>query len=182
MWFSTPPSPSSWKGAVAGLAGGLAASFVMNQFQAVLSTAKSVVSGDEADRHPGDDPSDEQETSREPATVKAASAISEGVFDHALTKQEKTVAGPAVHFSLGGSAGALYGVVAEFLLDVTIGAGLPFGTVFWLVADEAAVPALGLSKAPTEYPPSVHVESLAAHLVYGLTTELVRRGVRHLLR
>lgn len=182
MWFSTPPSPSSWKGAVAGLAGGLAASFVMNQFQAALSAAQRFVSGNEADRHPGDDPSDAQETSSEPATVKAASAISEGVFDHALTKREKKVAGPAVHFSLGGSTGALYGVAAEFLPAVTLGAGLPFGTAFWLVADEAAVPALGLSQAPTDYPPSVHLEALAAHLVYGLTTEIVRRGVRHLLR
>ncbi len=169
MWFSKKQSPSSWKGAVAGLVGGLAASFAMNQFHAALSAMKS-------------DDSDSGDSGGEPATVKAASAISEGAFDHTLTKKEKKVAGPAVHYSLGGGVGAIYGAATEFLPEVSLGAGLPFGAAFWLVADEAAVPALGLSKAPTEYPPSVHLEALASHLVYGLTTELVRRGVRNLLR
>ncbi|MEP0545594.1 MAG: DUF1440 domain-containing protein [Rhodothermales bacterium] len=182
MRFTRRPSPSLWKGAVAGLAGGLAASFAMNQFQAALSAAPRAVSGDEADRHPGDDPSDEGETSSEPATVKAASAISEGVFDHELTDEQKERAGPAVHYAFGGGTGAAYGAAAEWLPEMTAAAGLPFGTAFWLVADEAAVPALGLSKAPTAYPLSVHAESLAAHLVYGLVTEFVRRGVRRLLR
>jgi hypothetical protein len=34
-------------------------------------------------------------------TVKTASAISEGIFDHHLTKSEKKVAGPTVHYALG---------------------------------------------------------------------------------
>jgi len=64
---------------------------------------------------------------------------------------------------------------------VTAAAGVPFGAVFWLTADEAAVPLLGLAKAPTEYPVSTHVYALASHLVYGLTAELVRRTVRDAL-
>ena len=112
------------------------------------------------------------------ATVKAASAVSEGIFDHKLTKSEKKWAGPAVHYAFGTSVGGLYGAVAEVAPEVTAVAGLPFGAAFWLVADETAVPLLGLSKAPTEYPPSVHAYALASHFVYGLTTELVRRAVR----
>ena len=65
--------------------------------------------------------------------------------------------------------------------EVTAGAGLPFGTAFWLVADETAVPLLGLAKGPTEYPVSTHVYALASHLVYGLTAELVRRVVCNML-
>ena len=115
---------------------------------------------------------------QEPATVKAAEAISEGVFGHELTKSEKKVAGPAVHYAFGTSVGGLYGAVAEVVPEVRVGAGLPFGAVFWLVADETAVPLLGLSKSPTEYPLSTHVYALASHFVYGLTTEVVRRAVR----
>jgi len=40
------------------------------------------------------------------------------------------------------------------------------------------VPLLGLSKAPTAYPVSTHVYALASHFVYGITTEVVRRGLR----
>jgi len=64
---------------------------------------------------------------------------------------------------------------------VTAGAGLPNGASIWVVADERVVPALGLSKSPTEYPLSIHAYALASHFVYGLTTELVRRGVRNAL-
>jgi uncharacterized membrane protein YagU involved in acid resistance len=56
--------------------------------------------------------------------------------------------------------------------------GLPFGAAVWLGADEVAVPAFGLSKAPMEYPASTHASALAAHLVYGLTVDVVRRAVR----
>ena len=59
-----------------------------------------------------------------------------------------------------------------------LAAGLPFGAAFWLLADETAVPLLGLSKGPTEYPLSTYAYALASHLVYGLTAEAVRRAVR----
>jgi putative membrane protein len=115
---------------------------------------------------------------KEPATVKAASAISEAVFAHKLTKAEKEIAGPAVHYAMGAASGAIYGGVAELVPDVTAGAGMPFGAAVWLVADDITLPAVGLAKWPTEYPVSTHAYALASHLVYGLTTEAVRRAVR----
>ena len=42
----------------------------------------------------------------EPATVKTASAISEGVFGHSLTVKEKEITGALVHYAVGTSAGA----------------------------------------------------------------------------
>lgn len=82
---------------------------------------------------------------------------------------------------MGTGVGGLYGAVADVAPQVTTSAGLPFGTAFWLVVDETAVPLLGLSKPPTEYPASTHVYALASHLVYGLTAELVRRNLRRAL-
>ena len=168
------------KGAAAGLAGGLVASLVMNEFQALWGKvsertkesqgANSAVQGGRQSRGGGEE--------QEPATVKAAEAISEGVFDHELTKKEKPVAGEAVHYAMGATSGTLYGALAELVPAAAAGAGIPFGTAVWLVADEAAVPALGLSKAPTEYPLSTHAYALVSHFVYGLTTDLVRRAVR----
>jgi hypothetical protein len=114
-------------------------------------------------------------------TVRAASAVSEGLFDHKLTQSEKNIAGPAVHYILGTGVGGLYGVAAEMAPKATAGKGLPFGAVFWLVVDEGAVPLLRLSKGPMAYPLSSHAYALSSHLVYGLTAEVVRRAVRKAL-
>ena len=95
--------------------------------------------------------------------------------------REKKVAGPTVHYAFGTITGGLYGAAAELAPIIRSGAGLPFGAVFWLAADEAAVPALGLSKPPTEYPLSTHASALASHFVYGLTTDIVRRAIRRVL-
>ena len=171
-----------WKGLAAGLVGGLVASWTMNRFQDVWSKLAEEF-GQSEERSSARDGGGESQQAQSggeqtDATVKAASAISEGVFDHKLTKSEKKIAGPAVHYAFGTSVGGLYGAVAELAPEVTAGAGLPFGAAFWLVADETAVPLLGLSKGPTEYPLSTHAYALASHPVYGLTAELVRRGVR----
>ena len=182
-----------WKGLVAGLAAGFVASWTMNQFQAAWTrTAAGFEKPHGAQSmQPSEGPNPnempiagEAHTAKEEqddATVKTAKAISEGIFGHKLTKEEKKPAGAAVHYAFGTATGGLYGAMAEVAPQVTVGAGIPFGAVFWAVADEAAVPLLGLAKGPTQYPLSTHAYALASHLVYGLTAELSRRAVRHVL-
>ena len=183
-----------WKGLAAGLVGGLVASWTMNRFQDVWSKlAKSIEawphyefqnvwcefsegleeSSDPQASNPSRTPEVQDDT-----TIRAASAVSEGLFDHRLTQSEKKIAGPAVHYILGTGVGGLYGVAAEMAPKVTAGKGLPFGAAFWLVVDEGAVPLLGLSKGPTAYPLSTHAYALSSHFVYGLTAEVVRRAIR----
>ncbi len=174
----SPDGTDVLRGLAAGLIGGLVASWTMNQFQSLTSKL-----AEELDKSQGGQKKKEAPEKKEgdDATVKAASAISEKVFDHKLTKTEKKVAGPAVHYAFGTIMGGFYGVAAELAPVISAGAGLPFGAVFWLAADEAAVPALGLSKPPTEHPLSTHASALASHFVYGLTTDVVRRAVRRAL-
>jgi putative membrane protein len=123
----------------------------------------------------------EQGDKEEPATVKTACAISEGVFGHNLTNKEKEIAGPMVHYAVGTTAGAVYGLAAEYEPDVTSLKGISFGAAFWLVVDEGALPLLGLAKGPTAYPISTHAYALVSHLVFGLTAEVVRSTVRRAL-
>jgi putative membrane protein len=98
-----------------------------------------------------------------------------------VTDRERELAGPAVHYAFGAAVGGAYGLLAELAPATAGGGGLPFGTAVWLAADEAALPALGLSPPPTEYPLSSHAHSLASHWIYGVTTDLVRRLVRCIL-
>jgi len=146
------------KGAIAGAVGGLVASFIMTQFQ-------------EAVKKP-------QRRSEDPATVKVANAVSEKVRSRWLTRREKGPAGSAVHYLFGTAMGSLYGAMAEAAPTARMGAGTLFGSVLWFLADEVAVPKFGLSKSPGEYPVENHVSAWASHLIYGMTTDLVRRGLR----
>jgi len=162
-----------WKGLVAGMAGGLVAAWAMNRFQAVWNIP---FPGPSRSKHPWGE--NEAAKEQDDTTVKTASAISEKVFGHRLTEKEKRVAGTAVHYLFGTLVGGLYGGVAERFPKVTHGGGLPFGTVFWLTADETAVPLLGLSKPPTQYPMSVHLYAFLSHLVFGAVAETARKAVR----
>lgn len=174
-----------WKGIVAGLAGGLVASWTMNQFQAAWTRIQEgsekphgaqSMQPSEGSKGQGEDAKEQDD-----ATVKVAKVISEGILGHELQESEKKPAGAAVHYAFGTVTGGLYGALAEVTPQVTSAAGIPFGAAFWLLADEISVPALGLSKGPTEYPVSTHVYALASHLVYGATAELSRRAIRQVL-
>lgn len=177
---------------MAGVAGGLAAAAVMNQFQALLSRetlgeershgAQSLQQGSPRQGVGLELRAEGKDERTDDATERLANAISVKAFDRELTKGEKDAAGTAFHYAMGATSGALYGAVAEVSPGATAGAGLPFGVAVWLIADEGIVPAAGLSKRPSEYPLSIHAYSLSSHLVFGLTAEVVRRAVRKALR
>src|SRR5437016_14446465 len=138
--------PNIWKGMLVGLVAGLAASWTMDRFQDVWI---AVSPADDSKEKKGQArASEDGEEGQDDATVKAASAISEGLFEHKLTRAEKKIAGPAIHYAVGATSGIVYGIASEFLPEVTIGFGLPYGAAFWLVIDEGAVPMLRLSKPP----------------------------------
>jgi putative membrane protein len=170
------------RGMTAGLLAGCAASYLMNQ----LSQTPQQKQRGKAEQRPTRGRSSQRQSRQggqeeENATVATAEAISQKVFHHELSECEKKIAGPAVHYAYGSLVGAIYGGLAEWFPTVGAGFGLPFGFALWLVGDEIAVPALGLSKGPTEYPPEVHADALAGHLVYGMTTDLMRRVLRHVV-
>ena len=167
-------------GIVAGIAGGLVASWVMNVFMENLGPQiqKAVQSDEEqaSQQQPqnGEKPDD--------ATMKTADAIVSTVTGgRHLSREGKEKGGPIVHYSFGALMGGLYGAVAEGLPQATAGLGTAFGAALFTGADLIAVPVLNLSGSPAEAPTSSLATPFAAHLVYGATTEAVRRLVRALL-
>ncbi len=181
-----------WKGLASGVAGGLIGGWVMNQFQSLWSRrshgierphgAQSLQQGVPQRRDGGSLQRRADEEESDNAAVRVGRAVSERLFNRRLRRREKDKAGAASHYLMSIASGGIYGAVAELLPRASIGAGLPFGAAVWLVADEVVVPALGLSKKPTEYPLSIHAYSLASHLVYGVATEMGRHAVRSALR
>jgi hypothetical protein len=177
------------KGLAAGVVGGLVASVVMNQYQALWSKlthgeershgAQSLQQGLPQQGVGRELQKQGKDEAEDDAPERLANAISVGIFDQELTERAKDVGGTVLHYAMGVTSGALYGAVAEVIPEVVAGAGMPFGAFIWVSVDEGLMPATGLSKSSDEYPLSIHAYALSSHLVYGLTTELVRRAVRN---
>jgi len=164
----------------------MAGSWAMNEFQKVYSQISQQLGSNSSGSGQGQESQRQesqkkQEQPSEDATMKTANRISKAVSNKELSRKQKEKLGPVVHYGFGASMGALYGVAAEMRRDVTAGFGTAFSSVVFVGADEIAVPALGLSGSPTKAPLSTHVYAFASHLVYGLTTEGVRRAVRRML-
>lgn len=164
------------RGALAGMAGGLVASWVMNEF--IAGPGEKMC---QSLRH--EQPNQKQNKSEEEdATMKVADAIVEvATGGRHLSHEGKKKGGPIVHYSFGALMGALYGGVAELGNTPRAGLGTVFGSVLFAGADLVAVPALNLSPSAEGQPVSSLISPFAAHLVYGSTTELVRRALRPLL-
>ncbi len=176
---------SNWKGIAAGVAGGLAGAWTMNQFQSVWSKAAEKLNQNEDGAQNGNHQENRAQSDpemEEDVTMKTAGYISKTIFRKPISHEAKKKAGPVVHYAFGALMGGAYGAAVENVPQTKAGMGIPFGATLFAAADEIAVPAFGLAKSFGEYPLSAHVSALAAHLVYGMTTEAVRKGVRQGLR
>jgi hypothetical protein len=179
-------------GTLAGMAGGALASWVMNQYiaaeQQKEQQREAAQRGEHEERGSGGQrqtkakaEGGQGEGGEADATVKIAQTLSRNLFDHELTESEKKVAGPVVHYAYGTLVGGVYGGVAEMAPVVGAGFGMPFGISLWLLGDEVAIPALKFGPPPTEVSAEKHAGYLAAHLVYGITLDVTRRVMRHVL-
>lgn len=165
------------RGVLAGVAGGLAAAWMMNEFSGTVGRKIS-----DTLETPAEKRLLKRESDDEDATMKAADKIVETVTGgRHLTYAQREVGGPIVHYTMGALTGGVYGALAEYSTAVRAGFGTTFGGILFATADMFGVPALGLARWPDEYPVSSWASPLASHLVYGATTELVRRIVRTIL-
>ena len=163
-----------FNGLLAGAVGGVAGTWAMNEAQRAWTLAADGAPPESAGgRH---DARDWQERSeRQNSNELAAQALARPFLGRPLTEDELRVAAPLTHFLFGAAMGALYGAYAQRRRRNTSGVG--FGAAVWLLADELAMPLLGLSGPTTRRPLEMHLQSLASHLVFGTTAELTRRLV-----
>ena len=171
--------PHLVRGVVAGAIGGLVASWVMNVFMEdagpKIQQAAETITGQP---HQSAGKGEKDDEPKEDATMKAADAVVSTVTGgRHLSFEQKQKGGPVVHYAFGAAMGALYGGLAEYSPAARAGFGTAFAAALFAVADLWAVPALHLSGSSKDAPVSSLATPLSAHLVYGATTESVRRLV-----
>ncbi len=173
----TNKKTSVWRGAFAGLIGGLAGAYLKSLAEPPLqkigenlfpsAPADLTKRGADITGHPLNMP---------PAVLirEVAEGTAGEVPSAARTEQGMT----AIHYVFGAALGAAYGAIAEELPMVTVGAGIPAGAAMWLVTHGTTVPLIGLQSPTTEMPAAWFVWELGSHLVFGAAVEALRRRVR----
>jgi putative membrane protein len=144
------------KGALAGLAGTAAMTFMM------WVVAPRVV------------PKDMRPTEFIPKSVVESGEKQAG-HPNALLGHEKQ-AGYAAHFAYGAGLGMLYGAARERLPQLPAPVmGALFGVGIWAVNFEKTLPALGIQPRVTEQPMKKRPMPLMAHVIFGTTTALAHQ-------
>lgn len=174
---------SMWSGLLAGAAAGVVGALAMNQFQRI---AARVGGGREATDATigrprtgrGPQPAQAIGNSSDDATAKVANVITSAVGMPLTNPRAKQVGGEFVHLAFAALNGAIYGAAVELQPRLRSGAGIPFGVAIWALADEAIVPALGLSRSPRDTSAGLQAYGFTSHVIYGATTEWVRRALR----
>ncbi|HWQ52207.1 MAG TPA: DUF1440 domain-containing protein [Bryobacteraceae bacterium] len=146
-----------WTAVAAGVAGGLVGSVAMGLAHAGLAK----VVGEKTRGGPED------------ATVLTA----ERLLGRELELEEKAVAGSLVHLLFGSAMGAAYGAATAVVPKAASGAGLPLGAALYFGAHGYGVPKAGLGRSPLDQPLPGEFVEFAAHLVYGLVTDGIRRAI-----
>jgi putative membrane protein len=177
--FSPNRDAVPWKGLLAGLAAGFAATVAMTLFQLSWSGIQHKLQQTAA--HKPENSQENQGSGEESSTVKLANVVSQAVVHRPLTDDEKEPASYVVHFAFGTLMGGVYGISSEYLPVARLGHGLFHGLALWAGADALTIPALGFSRPANERSPVELTYELLAHAVYGVSSENAREAVRGLL-
>ena len=89
-----------------------------------------------------------------------------------VDKETHQKRGAAMHFAIGIAPAVGYALARDRLPDLGIARGALFGFGLWLLQDEVLNSLTGLGAKPQDYPWQAHARGLAAHLAYGVATEL----------
>lgn len=155
--------------ALVGMAAGVVGTWAMNRFWSALQSLngkEEEEGGQDRDGGEGNGDSTVQESAPETAARLVYSTV-RGVEPPAPVRLRLAT---RIHWAQGIAMGGTYGMTRGRAGGADISGGIVFGTALWVVADEVAVPLLGLSEGPAAHPPSEHLEGLGAHLVYGVAT------------
>jgi uncharacterized membrane protein YagU involved in acid resistance len=166
--------------AIVGVAGGLLGGVTMNLFaRLVRSTnhgreADGAAPGVERDGR-GVQPPQADRHSEDDATVRVGTTVYQTIAGTQPSDDTKQWLGSAAHYGFSAALGVMYALAIERAPMLRAGFGTLYGTLVWAIADEAVMPALGLSRGPREQPLGVHAYALSGHWVFGATLECVRR-------
>ncbi|HYZ63679.1 MAG TPA: hypothetical protein VE650_14615 [Acetobacteraceae bacterium] len=150
---------------VAGALAGVIAVWVVDKLDWSLyrSGGRQRIRETEAARPAGMDPA-------HALAAKAAEAVGADIGD-----PRDNPAGHAMHYVLAAGMGALYGLLRGINPVFATGRGALYGLAMFILKDEVANTVMGTGGNPLDYPVQDHARGAAAHVLFGVVTDLGTR-------
>lgn len=153
-FFEEDSFPSNTaRGILAGLIGGLIGSAVKSTVERFLDVRKI----------------DERS-----AQIKVIDKFSRSLVGTPIKLENEGIVEQLVNIPLGATVGAIYGYGKRDKNEVSILDGAILGTTTWASTHQTSLPLLGLDESPEKIPLKTQAHELISHIIFGVTTELVR--------
>ena len=149
---SSFPSSAS-RGIVAGFVGGLVGSALKSGVERFLQVRK---------------------IDQRSAQIKMMDKLAKTVTGTPIKIENEAIVEQLVNVPLGATVGAAYGYGKRENDKISILDGVILGGTTWASTHETSLPLLGLEKSPNKIPIKTQVHELFAHVIFGVTTEIVR--------
>lgn len=116
------------------------------------------------------------------AQIKVMDKFSTKLVGTPIKLENEAIVEQLVNVPLGATVGAIYGYGKRDKDDVKIFDGAILGATTWASTHETSLPLMGLEKSPEKIPMKTQVHELFAHVLFGVTTEIVRGYVNDRLK
>lgn len=149
------------RGLVSGIIGGLAGTAVKSAVERFLDVRK---------------------IDQKSAQMKIIDDLSTKITGSPVDTGNEGLAEQLVRIPLGISVGAAYGFTKKDEPEANLVDGAVLGATTWASTHESTLPLIGLQKSDKEIPISTQLQELFSHVLFGITTEVVRSYVSERLK
>ncbi len=116
------------------------------------------------------------------AQIKIVDNLSTKILGSPISSDHEALVEKLVSFPFGASIGAAYGYGKKDKDEFRLIDGAVLGATTWVSTHETSLPLLGLESKPKNIPVRMQANELFAHVLFGITTELVRSYVNERLK
>lgn len=148
------------RGLISGLIGGLAGTAVKSTLERFLDVRK---------------------VDQKSAQMKIIDDLAVKLTGTPVKTDNEGIAEQLINIPLSVSVGAAYGYGKRDQVETNLMDGVLLGATTWASTHETTLPLVGLEKSPEDIPIKTQVSELFAHVLFGVTTEIVRSYVNERL-
>lgn len=116
------------------------------------------------------------------AQMKIVDELSEKITGSPIKIENEGIAEQLVNVPLGCFVGTAYGYGKKDNYETNLMDGVMLGSTTWATTHETTLPLVGLERSPEDIPVKTQLNELFVHVLFGVTTEIVRSYVNEKMK